>query len=41
MIDEDFFQSIAHVTWSDNMELGSNVRVVMYAKNERTFEDAN
>ena len=34
MIDGDFFQSVAHVTWSDNMELGSNVQVLMYAKTE-------
>ena len=41
MIDGDFFQSVAHVTYSDNMELHHNYgnhpdisNVIMYAKTE-------
>jgi hypothetical protein len=34
MIDGDFFQSIAHVTWSDNMQLPDLDEIIMYAKTE-------
>ncbi len=34
MIDGDFFQSIAHVTWSDNMQLPDIDEIIMYAKTE-------
>lgn len=38
MIDGDFFQSLAHVTWSDNMELPDLKNIIMYAKTEDQCE---
>lgn len=38
MIDGDFFQSIAHVTWSDNMQLPDLKNIIMYAKTEDQLE---
>jgi hypothetical protein len=38
MIDGDFFQSIAHVTWSDNMQLPDLKNIIMYAKTEDQCE---
>ncbi len=34
MIDGDFFQSLAHVTYSDNMQLPNDGEIIMYAKTE-------
>jgi len=38
MIDGDFFQSIAHATWSDNMQLPDLDEIIMYAKTEDQYK---